>query len=244
MKVSFEDESLLVIDKPSGLVVHSDQRTEEATLCDWVASEYPEMAKVGGVHMLDMGRTEPRWGIVNRLDREVSGCIVIAKDEKTFQELARQFREREVIKKYIAIVYGKVAQEGERFLINESIGRHRKDPRRWAIGMEARNTKRDAHTICTVLHSTHEYSVLELQPVTGRTHQLRLHVLSLGTAIVGDTKYFPTEESFSKIKNNFDVEHDVSRILLHALSVEFVHPTTGQNIVVNSKLPLEFKNFV
>jgi 23S rRNA pseudouridine1911/1915/1917 synthase len=240
----FEDKSLLVIGKPSGLVVHSDQRTEEATLCDWVASEYPELAKVGGVHMLDMGRTEARWGIVNRLDREVSGCIMIAKDEDTFEELARQFRDREVVKKYIAVVYGKVGTEGGVFEIDESIGRHRKDPRRWAIGVEARNTKRDAHTVCRVLKSTDEYSVLELQPITGRTHQLRLHVMSLGTAIVGDGKYFPNDERFIKVKSDFDSENKISRILLHALSVEFVHPVSKQKILASSELPVEFKDFI
>lgn len=240
----FEDKAILVVDKPSGLVVHSDQRTTEATLCDWVASEYPELAEVGGVHMLDMGRTEKRWGIVNRLDREVSGCILIAKDNETFEELARQFRDREVVKKYIAVVYRKVGSEGEVFEINEPIGRHRKDPRRWAIGAEARNTKRDAQTICKILKSTDEYSVLELQPVTGRTHQLRLHILSLGTAIVGDGKYFPNDEKFINLKNSFDVENKVSRILLHALSVEFVHPVSKQKTLTSSELPEEFRDFI
>lgn len=244
MKILFEDRDLLVIEKQSGLVVHNDQRTKEATLCDWVASEYPQLSEVGGVHMLDMGRTEARWGIVNRLDREVSGCILVAKDSETFEELARQFREREVIKKYVAVVYGKVGEEGKVLEINEPIGRHRKDPRRWAIGAESRNTKRDAHTVCKVLKSTEEYSVLELQPITGRTHQLRLHVLSLATAIIGDRKYFPNDEKFIDLKNSFDAENKISRILLHALSVGFVHPATNQKIIVQSELPPEFKNFV
>lgn len=241
----------MVVDKPSGLVVHSDQRTEEETLTQWVGQNFPNLENVGGEHMLDMGRTEKRWGIVNRLDRDVSGCVVIAKDEETFQDLARQFRDREVEKKYIAVAYGKILSkdekglvEGEVLEITESIGRHRKDPRRWATGESARNTKRDAKTLVKVLKKADEYSVLELQPITGRTHQLRLHILSLNTSIVGDVKYFPETEDFLKFKNDCDETYKASRILLHAFSVKFVHPKTKEVLVVKSELPKEFENFM
>lgn len=247
----YEDDFLMVIDKPSGLVVHSDQRTEEETLCGWVKENFPELENIGGVHMLDMGRTEKRWGIVNRLDREVSGCVLIAKTEEVFEELARQFREREVEKRYVAVVYGKILKDngkefgvGDIFEIDEPIGRHRKDPRRWAIGESSRNTKRDAKTICKILKITDKHSVLELQPITGRTHQLRLHVLSLGTSIVGDAKYFPDTEEFVKQKNEFDREIDVKRILLHAKSLQFVHPKTKEKIFVASELPAEFSQYL
>jgi 23S rRNA pseudouridine1911/1915/1917 synthase len=235
VNVIYEDDFLLVIDKPSGLVVHSDQRTEEETLTQWVEKNFPELAEVGGVHMLDMGRTEKRWGIVNRLDREVSGCVLIVKDSATFDNLAEQFRNRLVEKKYIAVVAGNLPQEvGETFEICEPIGRHRKDPRRWAIGAEARNAKRDAKTICKVLKKEKDFTVLEMQPVTGRTHQLRLHVNSLGAAILGDKKYFISEEAVQMPE----------RILLHALSLKFEHPQTKEKFEISSTLPADFSKYL
>jgi 23S rRNA pseudouridine1911/1915/1917 synthase len=255
VQIVYEDEWLLVVDKPSSLVVHSDQRTEEETLSDWVQANYPELESVGGEHMLDMGRTERRWGVVNRLDRAVSGCVLIAKDEETFQDLARQFRDREVVKKYVAVVYGQKLsggveyKAGETFEINEPIGRHRKDPRKWAILEEARNTKREAKTLCKVLKNfTFENggsaTALELQPVTGRTHQLRLHVNTLGTAIVGDEKYTLETEDFVQNKKVVDEAILPSRILLHAKWLTFHHPKNKQTIEVESKLPAEMSEFV
>jgi 23S rRNA pseudouridine1911/1915/1917 synthase len=255
VQIIYEDEWLLVVDKPSGLVVHSDQRTEEETLSGWVQSNHPELESVGGEHMLDMGRTEKRWGVVNRLDRGVSGCVLIAKDEETFQDLARQFRDREVTKKYIALVYGQKLigdveyKEGETFEINEPIGRHRKDPRKWAILAESRNTKREAKTLCRVLKTFNfengaGVTTLELQPVTGRTHQLRLHVNALDTAIVGDEKYTLETEEFLKNKKVIDEAVVPSRILLHAKSLTFHHPKNNLTVEVESQIPEEMSKFI
>jgi len=255
VKILYEDECLLVVDKPSGLVVHSDQRIEEETLSGWVQAHYPELESVGGEHMLDMGRTEKRWGVVNRLDRGVSGCVLIAKDEETFQDLARQFSDREVVKKYVAVVYGQKwsggveCEIGETIEINEPIGRHRKDPRKWAILEEARNTRREAKTLCKILknfifENGGGFSTLELQPVTGRTHQLRLHVKALGTAIVGDEKYTLETKDFIQNKKLVDEAILPSRILLHAKSLTFHHPKNKQTIEVESKLPEEMSKFI
>lgn len=255
VQIIYEDECLLVVDKPSGLVVHSDQRTEEETLSDWVQASYPELESVGGEHVLDMARTEKRWGVVNRLDRGVSGCVLIAKDEETFQELARQFRDREVVKKYVAVVYGQKLssdveyKEDETFEINEPIGRHRKDPRKWAILEEARNTKREAKTLCKVLKTFNlenggSITTLELQPVTGRTHQLRLHMNALCTAILGDEKYTLETEEFIQNKKVVGEAVMPSRILLHAKSLTFNHPKSNLPIEVESQIPEEMSKFI
>lgn len=109
IEIVFEDEYFLAINKPSGLVVHGDGRTEEETLVDWVQENYPNLENIGNPHTLDSGRYTARWGIVNRLDRETSGLILIVKDSETFENLQKQFLNRTIVKEYIAKVHKKVS---------------------------------------------------------------------------------------------------------------------------------------
>ncbi len=196
--ILFEDNDILVVDKPAGLVVHSDGRTEEPTLSDWVIQKYSNIKDVGGLHTLDSERYAPRAGILHRLDRETSGVIIIAKNDETFYFLQRQFLDHTVQKTYNAFVHG-VLREPEG-TIDLPIGRSRSDFRRWATGNDARGTLRPAETHYRVLKENGSYSFLELRPKTGRTHQLRVHLLSIGHPILCDTRYeSPTGLGFERL---------------------------------------------
>ena len=158
--ILFEDEFLLAINKPAGLVVHSDGRTSEPTLVEWVAEHYPALEGIGGLHTLDSERYVSRWGIVHRLDRETSGVILIAKEAQTFLDLQRQFVERKTEKVYHAITWGIFEQkEGT---IDAPIGRSRGDFREWTVGANARGTLRSAITDYQVLAEHDGCSFVEL----------------------------------------------------------------------------------
>jgi 23S rRNA pseudouridine1911/1915/1917 synthase len=200
-------------------VVHTDGRTEEKSLVDWL-NEYmsggvapAHQSTIGNPHTLDSGRYVARWGIVNRLDRDTSGIILIAKDNETFFDLQKQFQEHKVVKEYLALVHGsldlekpenenKIQKGKENFYkICEPISRHKKDPRIWVcgFGVGERNSKRDAETIFFIPPPeggrlgggilNKRNTLLHLFPKTGRTHQLRLHCRFVGHPIVGDKKY-------------------------------------------------------
>lgn len=223
--IIYEDDMLLAIDKPSGLVVHSDGRTEEPTLSDWLFERYPTLAAIGGMHTLDNDRYAPRMGILHRLDRETSGIILVAKDDVTFYFIQRQFLEHSIQKTYLAYVDGKPSNpEG---LIELPIGRSRSDFRRFATGTDARGTLRKATTSFRVVKSGAQYSLLELMPKTGRTHQLRVHMLALGHPIVSDKRY---GSSFAL---------GFTRVALHASKLEFTHPS-GKRMTLYSSLPPDF----
>lgn len=186
-KILYEDADVLVVDKPTGLVVHSDGRTEESTLSNWVLEKYPQLKDVGGMHTLDSGRYAPRAGILHRLDRETSGVIIIAKNDEAFYFIQRQFLDRSIEKIYNAIVVGKLTQKAG--VIDLPIGRSRSDFRKWTTGEDARGVLRPALTEYRVLKENDEFSLLELRPKTGRTHQLRVHLLALRHPIVCDSRY-------------------------------------------------------
>lgn len=256
IKRIFEDESILVVNKPSGLVVHSDGRTEEESLVDWLR-EYvvsgggpvvsAEQEHIGNPHTLDSGRYFNRWGILNRLDRDTSGIILIAKNGDVFENLHKQFLDRSVKKEYTAEVWAtekfREGELGEELIITEPISRHKKDPRIWVCGtgVGERATKRDAKTLVEVLEQKEKTTILKLVPITGRTHQLRLHCRFIMHPIVGDTKYgingIINEHSTDQIKELLenlepeDFENDKnSRLKLHAGALEFVHPETWEKV--------------
>jgi len=253
VKIIYEDEYILAVDKPSGLVVHADGRTQEESLVEWLEKNIfagqPEQKNIGNPHTLDSGRYEARWGVVNRLDRDTSGIVLIAKDDKTFFDLQKQFMERTVVKEYAALVHGKVESFPTHFKILEPISRHKKDPRIWVCGtgVGERATKRDAETGISLLSAGEKYSQLQLFPKTGRTHQLRLHCRFLGHPIVGDTKYgvngIANEHGVEQIKNilenitQADLELDKkTRLMLHAKSLGFTHPVTGGKIKIEAEI--------
>jgi 23S rRNA pseudouridine1911/1915/1917 synthase len=209
IKIIYEDDEMLVLDKPAGLVVHTDERTVEATLCDFLDDKYPELKDIGRPHILDNERYVPRYGMLTRLDRDTSGVILIARDTGTFDYLSSLSTEHKIEKIYIAKVDGELIGEG---IIDAPIGRSKVDPRKWTSGIDIRNTKREAITHYKVLENINEnenkVTIVELKPKTGRTHQLRVHMSYIGHAIIGDKRY--NEESLA------------DRMHLHAKSVKFI----------------------
>ena len=220
-----EDADILVVDKPAGLVVHSDGRTEEQSLSEWVLKMYPALKDVGGMHTLDSGRYAPRAGILHRLDRETSGVIVIAKNDETFYFIQRQFLDHSIQKIYNAFVWGTL--DNPEGMIDLPIGRSRSDFRRWSTGEDARGTLRAAQTEYRVLKANGEFSLLELRPKTGRTHQLRVHLLALGHPILCDKRYeTPAALGFT-------------RLALHASTLMFIRED-GSKQSFAAPLPPDF----
>ncbi len=185
--VLYEDKDILVLNKPAGLITHPDGRTDEPSLSDWLAKNYPETKGVGEILNYEDGRTIEKWGIVHRLDRDTSGAIIVVKNHEAFLNLKKQFQSRQVRKIYHAFISGELKKdEGE---IDRPIGRSRKDPRLWSAQRGAKGVMRDALTLYKVLWRGKGLSFAEIEPKTGRTHQIRVHLASIGHPIVGDTLY-------------------------------------------------------
>ena len=191
IKVLYEDSNFLVIDKPSGILVHPDKTGKEKTILDWAQEEYPTAE------------------LVHRLDKETSGVMLIAKNPKTHEFLKNQFQNREVKKVYNAIVSGSI--KNERGVINKPIGRSPRDFRRWLAGRGARGTLREAITEYKVLKRIKDFTYLEIKPKTGRTHQIRVHMKYLNHPVVCDSLYNP----------GGSCPKGLSRLALHAKSIEF-----------------------
>ncbi|HET8574905.1 MAG TPA: RluA family pseudouridine synthase [Candidatus Paceibacterota bacterium] len=210
-EILFEDANYLVINKPAGLSVHADGRTKELTLADFVLMNFPKMAEVGEPWENPEGKVIPRPGIVHRLDRDTSGVMVLAKNQKTFEHLKAQFQNRETRKIYRAFVY-RILKEKEG-VIKKPIGKSRSDFRKWSAEFGARGVLREAVTEYTVLTEAKDGSAsyLEVHPKTGRTHQIRVHLKSIGHSIVCDALYAPKGEKLL----GFD------RLALHAFSLSF-----------------------
>lgn len=246
IKVLYEDSNILAIDKPSGLPVHPDGRSKDPstslragkTITDWVLKNYPKMKNVGENEIYENKniKTEiKKPGIVHRLDRDTSGVMLLAKNEKAYQFLKSQFQNREIKKTYVAIVSGNV--KNERGIINKPIGRSPKDFRRYLAGRGVRGELRDAVTEYRVLKrfeiSHNKFTYLEVRPKTGRTHQIRVHMKYLNHPVVCDSLYNPDNPCPKGLK----------RMALHAKSIEFKN-LKGKTIKVESPLPKEFKEVV
>ncbi len=229
IKTIFENSEVLVINKPAGLVVHADGRTKEKNLCDWILKNYPKLKNVGEPLVLQNGTEIKRPGIVHRLDRETSGALIIAKTQKSFLNLKEQFQNKEIKKIYNTFVWGKMREEEG--IIDRPIGKSSKDFRQWSAQRGARGVLREAITEYKVLESNGEFSYLEINLKTGRTHQIRVHMKAVNTPVVGDKLYAP--------KRDFALGFE--RVALHASLVEF-SLIKGEKIKVEAKLPKDFKN--
>lgn len=233
IEILFEDDHLLAVNKPVGLMVHADGRSKEPTLADWFVAKYPALANVGEPMTLEPAPRTPhpiaisRPGIVHRLDQDTSGVILLAKDQKTFEHLKKQFQEREVRKVYNAFVYGNMKHE--RGVITRPIGKSKKDPRRYSAQRGARGVMRDAITQYRVLARGEGATYLELRPKTGRTHQIRVHMKALNHPVVCDGLYAPDLPPLL----GFD------RLALHAASLSFIHPE-GKEITIEAPFPDDF----
>lgn len=212
-EIIFEDSNFLVINKPAGLNVHSDGKHEEYTLADWLIEKYPDIKNVGepmvtndmekGILDIYFGPGEPqiktvifRPGIVHRLDKDTTGVMVIAKNQETFLFFKQQFKNHEIEKTYLALVYGNFREDdGE---INRPIGRSGKDFRQKSSASNAKGTLREAITEYKILErfktsdkSLGDLSLIEVRPKTGRMHQIRVHMKFISHPIVCDKLYAP-----------------------------------------------------
>lgn len=228
IKIIHEDGDFLVVDKPAGLVVHPDGRTNEKTLVDWILNNRPEIKGVGEPLTLTNGKIIERPGIVHRIDRETSGVLVIAKNQKAFLHLKNQFKENTVSKKYNAFVYGEMKEE--KGIIERPIGRSSKDFRLWSAGRGAKGKIREAQTEYIVLKKTPEWSFLEISPKTGRTHQIRVHLKAINHPIVCDKLYAPKQDCILGFE----------RAALHAGSVAF-RGMNGEELYFEAPLPEDFE---
>ncbi len=235
IKIIFENDAYLVINKPAGLVVHPDGRTHEPTLVDWLLNKYPNIKNVGEPILLKSGEVIIRPGIVHRIDRETSGVLVVAKTQEMFNCLKKQFRNNSVSKKYNAFVYGEVKlQDGEGSgIIDRSIGRSAKDFRMWSAQRGARGKEREAITEYSIIKATREYSYIEARPKTGRTHQIRVHFKAINHPVVADRLYAPKKEALLGFE----------RLALHAREISFLN-LEGNRVTFEAPYPDDFMNAV
>lgn len=216
LDIVYEDKDILVINKQTGLVVHPAPGNRAHTLVNALLGRSMELS--------DINKNRP--GIVHRLDKETSGLLVIAKNNASHLKLVKQFAQHSIRRKYIAIVSGRV--EFDEDVIEAPIGRHPLKRKNMAVSF-TQNTKY-AKTFYKTLKRSRDFTLLELTPFTGRTHQLRVHLAYLGHPILGDAKY-GKKDSFL-------------RLALHAQEIGFIHPSTGKLMHFTSKIPLEFQDFV
>ena len=224
----YEDENLVVINKPAGMMVHGDGRSKEETISDWFSQKYEGVNEVGEHIQLENGEEIKRPGVVHRLDKDTTGVLVLAKNQETFLNLKEQFKERNVEKIYNAFVYGEVKSDED--TIDRPIGRSSKDFRLRSAQRGARGEMREAETYYNVLNRGGGFTFLEMKPKTGRTHQLRVHMKAINYPIVCDKLYAPKQECAL----GFD------RLALHASSIEFEVPDKEKMLFV-AELPEDFK---
>jgi 23S rRNA pseudouridine1911/1915/1917 synthase len=238
--ILFENDELLVINKPAGLMVHASgnptageatQQAAKPTLVDWILEKYPEIANVGEPQA---GIDRP--GIVHRLDEDTSGALVIAKNAESFENLKAQFHDRKTDKEYHAFVWGHFKEsEG---VVNEPIGRNATDFRRWHAGRGARGEMREAMTRWQaaaqfVDEHDEQFSFMHLFPKTGRTHQLRVHMKYLQRPIVADSLYGPSKPQALGF----------NRLALHARKISFFG-LNGEQMIIEAPYPPDFQEAI
>ncbi len=213
----YEDERLVIINKPTGISVHPGAGEQKTTILDIFRSLYPQIDNIPDTD---------RPGIVHRLDKETSGVLILAKDEITMKRMQKKFKRREVRKTYLAFVRGKLRYMNG--TIDIPIARNPKHRKKFmTVPYEYYENAREASTDFSLIRAFDEFSFVRLNPHTGRTHQLRVHLAHFGNPILGDLVY----GKGAKFK----------RLALHAYSIEFEHPWTEQTLIARSPLPLVFR---
>lgn len=219
IEVIYEDDDIIVVNKPKGLVVHPANGNPDGTLVNAIMAMCKEsLSGIGG---------ELRPGIVHRLDKDTSGLLIVAKNDKAHIAMSEQIKDRKVKKIYIALVRGVIGEDEA--TIDMPIGRSTKDRKKMAV---TKNGKQ-AITHFRVLKRYPKYTLLEIKIDTGRTHQIRVHMAEVGHPVIGDMVY-------SNGKNSFGVEGQ----MLHARSLEFAHPITGKTMHLIAELPQYFKKIL
>jgi 23S rRNA pseudouridine1911/1915/1917 synthase len=206
------DAVIVVVDKPAGVVVHPGAGQEQGTLVHGLIARYPELAVLH----------ESRPGIVHRLDRDTSGVMVVARTEEALDNLQRQFAARTVEKVYLAAVAGHLPQPEA--IIDAPIGRDRNRRKTMAATIEGR----EARTAYRVVGESAAYTLVEVRPLTGRTHQIRVHFAAIGHPVVGDRTYGRGGRASRG-----------GRLALHAWRLSLDHPSTGQRVTFEAPVPAD-----
>jgi 23S rRNA pseudouridine1911/1915/1917 synthase len=260
MKVAilYEDKDILALNKPAGIPVHADTKTlEKDSVASFILENYPKLKNVGEPMEVEIAGGKkmkiPRPGIVHRLDKETSGVLLIAKNQKTFELLKDQFQKHTIKKVYRLFVYGFVSDPkaslltGKRGVISAPIGRSPLDIRMWTAGRGAREPIREALTEYNVLNRftdiesvdgakpsvDHQFSYIEAYPKTGRTHQIRVHMRYINHPVVSDPLYSGAKEKAIGMK----------RLALHAYSITF-RLSNGDAKTIEAPLPADFKKVI
>lgn len=216
LDIIYEDEDILVVNKSKNTIVHPASNDQDDTLVNGLIYKYPELKTLDPI----------RPGIVHRLDKDTSGALVVAKNKEAYDNLVDQFTKRQVIRKYYAIVHGRLENKIE---INKKIGRNEKD--RIKMAVNEKNGK-EAISLVEPVKVFGDYTLVEVELKTGRTHQIRVHMASINHPVVGDLVYGR--------ENKFAIKTQ----LLHAYCLEFSHPKTGEQIKITTDLPDDFKDFI
>ncbi|MFR2533721.1 MAG: RluA family pseudouridine synthase [Clostridia bacterium] len=223
IEIIYEDEDIIVVNKPKGLVVHPGNGNPDGTLVNAIMAKCKEgLSGIGG---------EIRPGIVHRLDKDTSGLLIVAKNDKAHIAMSEQIKDRKVKKTYIALVKGIVAEKEA--TINMPIGRSTKDRKKMAVTKNGKEAITHFKVLDRYQRNKHTYSLLEVKIDTGRTHQIRVHMAQIGHPVIGDGVY-------SNGKNEFEIEGQC----LHARKLEFKHPITGKLMQLEAPLPLYFQTLL
>ena len=227
LDIVYEDEDLVVVNKSAGMVVHIGAGVRSGTLVNALLHHVGTLARAGG---------DLRPGIVHRLDRMTSGLVIVAKNDAALRDLSSQFKGREVRKTYLALVHGRMeAASGE---IERPVGR---DPRRRIRMRTSGIGARDALTHYEVRRRFPHFTLLEVHPRTGRTHQIRVHLASVGHPVVGDTLYGAPSRLNAGSRSE---TRTLPRTFLHAAGIKFRHPRTGDAMSFEAPLPAELVSFL
>lgn len=234
IEICFEDEYLAVVNKPAGMVVHPAAGNRSGTLVNALMYHFKNLSQRGGAE---------RAGIVHRLDKNTSGLLLVAKNDRIHTKLQEALQKREVKRNYHALVCGHVKTDGE---IEAPIGRSTKDRKKMAV---SKRGSRQAHTKYKILDNFRSYDLLDVSLQTGRTHQIRVHFAHIGHPVFGDPEYggrekwhkgiFANEQHYSK-----GLLKIMPRQALHAKKLEFVHPVKNANVVLESELAEDFKKLL
>jgi 23S rRNA pseudouridine1911/1915/1917 synthase len=214
--VAFEDDALLVVEKPAGIPGRVSRKPGQSTVSQLLAASYPDQAHIGGVN---------RAGVVNTLGEEVSGLVLTGKDEATYRELRRLVKRQYVVEAYTALVEGRLRGE---FMIDQPIGNMKHTRQRLAVAREGRPARTFVRGQQHFKESGRDYTLVYVRPETSRMHQIRVHLAWYGFPIVGDRLYGDRRQSVLP-----------DRLFLHLSELSFSHPATGDEVRVSSLLPPE-----
>lgn len=226
ISILYEDEFLVALNKPCGLVANISQTSPENTLQNYLQDQFePEVNDIDSEYSV-------RSGLIHRLDKDTSGIILAAKNPDTFRNMIHQFKQRLIKKEYIAVVIGRV--EDEHLEIDAPIKRDVKNRLRMTVSSDGKPAKTEVHVTSYLKKESQEFTVLRVLPITGRTHQIRVHLLALNHPVVGDVVYL-TKRQLEESGVYFN------RLMLHARKITFFHPDLKKEMLIEAPLPLEFE---